>query len=57
MYLARRKANAGFIAEQKEIVKKLDSLAEKVRVLQTLQSTQASDLKALKQSILHEAFA
>lgn len=31
MYLARRKANAGLIAEQKEIVKKLDALSEKDR--------------------------
>ena len=44
------------LAEQKKIVKKLDVLAEKVRALQTLQSQQAADLKALKQSILHEAF-
>ena len=28
----------------------------KVRALQTLQSTQAADLKALKQSVLYEAF-
>jgi len=45
------------LAEQKKIVKKLDALAEKARALATLQSQQAADLKALKQSILHEAFA
>lgn len=45
------------LAEQKKIVKKLDALSEKVRALQELQSAQAADLKALKQSILHEAFA
>lgn len=45
------------LAEQKEIVKKLDALSEKVRVLQALQSQQAADLKALKQSILYEAFS
>ncbi|MFA6349080.1 MAG: restriction endonuclease subunit S [Candidatus Paceibacterota bacterium] len=45
------------LAEQKEIVKKLDALSEKVRALQELQSAQATDLKALKQSILHEAFS
>lgn len=43
--------------EQKGIVKKLDVLSEKVRALQALQSQQAADLKALKQSILHEAFS
>ena len=45
------------LAQQKQIVKKLDALSEKVRTLQTLQSTQAADLKALKQSLLREAFA
>lgn len=45
------------LAEQKEIVKKLDALFEKVRTLQELQSQQSADLKALKQSILHEAFS
>lgn len=44
------------IAEQKKIVKKLDALSEKVRTLQELQSAQSADLKALKQSILHDAF-
>lgn len=45
------------LAEQKEIVKKLDALSEKIRALQALQSAQAADLKALKQSILHQAFS
>ncbi len=44
------------IAEQKKIVKKLDALSEKVRALRELQLAQSADLKALKQSILHEAF-
>ena len=39
------------------IVKKLDALSEKVRALRELQSAQSADLRALKQSILHEAFA
>ena len=45
------------LAEQKEIVKKLDALAEKVRTLVTLKSAQVADLKALKQSILHQALS
>lgn len=45
------------LAEQKEIVKRLDALSEKVRALRELQLAQQADLKALKQSILHEAFA
>lgn len=45
------------LTEQKEIVKKLDALSEKVRALQELQSAQTADLKALKQSILHQAFS
>lgn len=45
------------LAEQKEIVKKLDALSLKVRALHELQLAQSADLKALKQSILHEAFA
>ena len=38
-------------------MKKLDALSEKVRALRELQLAQSADLKALKQSILHEAFA
>ncbi len=45
------------LAEQKKIVKKLDALAEKARALAALQSAQAADFKALKQSILHEVFS
>jgi type I restriction enzyme S subunit len=45
------------LGEQKKIVKKLGALSEKVRTLRELQAAQAADLKALKQSILHEAFA
>lgn len=44
------------LAEQKRIVKKLDALSEKVRALRELQLAQSADLKAIKQSILHEAF-
>jgi len=45
------------LAEQKKIVKKLDALSEKVCALRALQSAQSADLKALKQSLLHEAFS
>ncbi len=45
------------LAEQKEIVKKLDALSEKARALRELQLAQQADLKALKQSFLHEASA
>lgn len=45
------------LAEQKKIVKKLDALSERVRALRELQLAQSADLKALKQSILHEAFS
>ena len=44
------------LAEQKKIVARLDELSTKIRTLQEAQSTQLADLKALKQSILHEAF-
>ena len=54
--LAQLKIPLPSLAEQKEIVKKLDALSEKVRSLQELQSQQSADLKTLKQSILHEAF-
>lgn len=45
------------LAEQKAIVKKLDSLTEKVRKLQELQRQQSADLKELKLSIMQKAFA
>lgn len=45
------------LAEQKKIVKKLDSLSAKVGDLKKLQAKQSADLKALKQSILHKAFS
>lgn len=44
------------LAEQKKIVKKLDVLSEKARMLRDLQSSQSVHLKSLKQSVLHEAF-
>lgn len=45
------------LAEQKRIVKKLDALSEKVRMLRELQTRQLADLKKLKQAILREVFA
>jgi type I restriction enzyme S subunit len=42
--------------EQKEIVKYLDSLSEKTRQIQDLQSQTATELNDLEQSILHKAF-
>ncbi len=45
------------LPEQKKIVAYLDSLSEKAKKLQELQSQTAADLKALKQSILHKAFS
>ena len=44
------------LATQKKIVKYLDSLSEKSRRLQTLQTETASDLATLQTSILHKAF-
>lgn len=42
--------------EQKEIVKYLDSLSEKTRYIQDLQSQTATELNDLERSILHKAF-
>ena len=44
------------MAEQKQIVKKLDTLSEKLRALHELQTTQLADLKLLEKSYLREAF-
>jgi type I restriction enzyme S subunit len=44
------------LVEQRKILKRLDAFSEKVKALQAIQSQQTVDLKALKQSILHEAF-
>lgn len=55
--LAKIKIPLPALAEQKAIVKKLDTLAEKAHTLASLQSSQSADLKSLKQSILHEAFS
>ena len=44
------------LAEQKKIVKYLDSLSAKARHLQTLQTKTAQDLATLQTSILHKAF-
>lgn len=54
--LAKMKISLPSLAEQKEIVKKLNAISEKVRALRELQAKQADDLKALKQSILAQAF-
>lgn len=43
--------------EQKRIVNKLDATTKKICSLRDLQAKQSADLKALKQSILHEAFS
>lgn len=43
------------LKEQEKIVAYLDSLSEKVQVLQKLQQEQLQDLDALKQSVLHQA--
>ena len=45
------------LEEQKKIVARLDLLSSKIRELQKLQSETEKDLKDLKQSILHKAFA
>lgn len=42
--------------EQKKIVKRLDSLSEKIKKIQEHQAQTAEDLKSLEQSILHQAF-
>lgn len=44
------------LPEQKKIVARMDALTQKVRQLQKLQSETATNLTALKQSILHKAF-
>lgn len=45
------------LAEQKRIVKKLDTLSAQIRALRTHQKAQLANLKSFKQSILHEAFS
>lgn len=54
--IARLKIPLPPTREQKQIVKKLDALSEKVRALREFQSAQAADFQSLKQSILHQAF-
>ena len=44
------------LAEQKQIVKKLDVLSEKLRTLRDLQTSQLTDLKSLERAYLREAF-
>jgi type I restriction enzyme S subunit len=44
------------LERQKEIVDYLDSLSEKTRQIQDLQSQTANEFQALEQSILHKAF-
>lgn len=44
------------LAEQKQIVKKLDTLSEKLRTLREPQISQFADLKSLERAYLREAF-
>lgn len=44
------------LTEQKQIVKKLDTLSEKLRTLRDLQTSQLDDLKKLEKAYLREAF-
>ena len=44
------------LPEQKKIVKYLDSLSEKIRKIQALQSVSEKELKLLEKGILNEAF-
>ena len=44
------------LSEQKKIVKYLDSLSEKARKIQTLQSETERELKLLEKSVLNKAF-
>jgi type I restriction enzyme, S subunit len=44
------------IAEQKEIVARLDSLSEKIKKLRQHQQETKSDMEHLEQSVLHQAF-
>jgi type I restriction enzyme S subunit len=44
------------LSEQKKIVSELDVLSEKVQKIEELQKQTAQDFKALRQSILHQAF-
>jgi len=44
------------LSEQKEIVKRLETISDTTRKLQTLHTQTASDLDALEQSILSQAF-
>ncbi|MEX2013964.1 MAG: restriction endonuclease subunit S [Parcubacteria group bacterium] len=55
--IARLKIPLPPLAQQKVIVKKLDALSTKARALRDLQSSQSTDLKVLKHSILHQAFS
>ena len=44
------------LPEQKKIVKYLDSLSEKIRKIQALQSVSEKELKLLEKGILNEVF-
>jgi restriction endonuclease S subunit len=57
MYMGTVRIHPPALEEQKKIVKKLDVISEKARTLRNLQFSQFADLYALRQSILHEAFA
>ncbi|MFA6608504.1 MAG: restriction endonuclease subunit S [Candidatus Paceibacterota bacterium] len=54
--LAKLKISVPPLAEQKQIVKKLDTLSEKLRALCDLQAGQLDDLKKLEKAYLREAF-
>lgn len=54
--LAKLKILVPSLTEQKQIVKKLDTLSEKLRTLRDLQTSQLDDLKKLEKAYLREAF-
>ena len=55
-FLEKAKIIVPPLPEQKKIVKYLDSLSEKVRKIQSLQSASEKELKLLEKGILREAF-
>ena len=55
-FLEKAKIIVPPLPEQKKIVKYLDSLSEKVRKIQSLQSASEKELKLLEKGILSEAF-
>ena len=55
-FLEKAKIIVPPLPEQKKIVKYLDSLSEKIRKIQSLQSASEKELKLLEKGILREAF-